>query len=124
MAIAKNKTKIPPQPPQPRWDAKTHFLWLDILLVKRFEVPSQIQEFILKLFQNCNWEPIISVSRLPGESDRSLQDRLHDVVTALNRDQKDANIYFFRTGQGNEIAWELIPTHKKGPRKRRISDPE
>ncbi len=120
MPTAKTKPKFPPQLPQPRWDADAHALWLDTVLVKKFDVRAPLQEHILKLFQNANWASIITVKHLPGDSDRPLQDRIHDTVEALNHCQKAANIYFFRNGRGNEIGWELTPTHKKGPRKTSI----
>ena len=124
MPTAKTKSKIPLQLPNLRWDAHTHTLWLDTVLVKKFDVRAPLQEFILMLFQNGNWPPIITVKHLPGESDRPHQDRIHDLVFGLNHDQKAANIFFFRNGQGNEIGWELTPTHKKGPRKKSIPPAE
>ena len=124
MPTAKTKPKLPPQLPQTRWDADTHALLLDTVLVKKFDVRAPLQEYVLKLFQNANWPPIITVKHLPGDSDRPLQDRIHDAVVHLNRGQKAANIFFFRNGQGNEIGWELTPTHKKGPRKKSIPPAE
>ena len=124
MPLAKAKSKIPPQLPQPRWDEDAHTLWLDTVLVKKFDVRAPLQEFILMLFQNGNWPPIITLKHLPGDSDRPLQDRIHDTVEALNHCQTSTKIYFFRTGQGNEIGWELTPTHKKVPRKNSIPPAE
>ena len=124
MPLAKAKSKILPQLPQPRWDEDEHALWLDTVLVKKFDVRAPLQEFILKQFQIANWPPIITVKHLPGDSDRPLQDRIHDLIFGLNSNQKAGKIYFYRSGQGNEIGWELTPTHKKGPRKKSIPPAE
>ncbi len=124
MPTAKTKPKTPPQLPQPRWDADAHSLWLATAIVKKFDVRAPLQEVILNLFQYANWPPIITVKQLPGNSDRPLQDRIHDLVLGLNSNQKAGKIYFFRSGQGNEIGWEVTPTHKKGPRKKSIAPAE
>ena len=100
----------------PRWDARDRCLWIGKVLVKKFGALAPAQEFLLASLEREGWKTPLRIVSLPGKSKRKLQGCLHDAVRGLNRLQQVGRIFFFRTGLGNEIGWELTPTHKRKPK--------
>jgi hypothetical protein len=108
----------PPPRITPRWDTARRNLLLGNQLVKRFRVPAAMQECILAAFEEDGWPPRIDDPLSPdGRLRQTRQDRLHDVVEALNGHQLDARIHFYRDGTGQGVCWELpsAPPPRKRP---------
>ena len=116
MKTSPQATVDAPQYAIPNWDARDRCLWVGEVLVKKFGALAPSQEFLLASLEREGWKTPLRIVSLPGKSKRTLQGRLHDAIRGLNRLQRVGRIYFFRTGRGNEIGWELTPTHKKKPK--------
>lgn len=76
-------------------------------IVKQFKLPAVNQESILVAFEEEGWRQRIDDPIHPNGEQDSKQ-RLHDTITALNRNQKRRLIRFLGDGTGTGVRWELI----------------
>ena len=90
----------------PRWDRDRHELRFGDAVIKQFKLPAVNQEAILAAFQEESWPPRID-DPLPPQNEKDPKRRLHDTITALNRNQKKRLIRFLGDGSGQGVRWEL-----------------
>ena len=88
----------------PRWDFQLRELTIRGELVKRFKNPAPCQELVLAAFEEEGWPPRIDDPLSGGDSSDDEQ-RLHDVVRNLNRNQARGRIHFSRDGKGQGVRW-------------------
>jgi hypothetical protein len=93
--------------PTPHFDRESRELRVGDRLVKRFRQPASCQETILRAFDEKGW-PRVMPDPLPPEKGRCAQRRLHDTVNNLNRNQRQALIRFYVTGNGRRVGWGLV----------------
>jgi hypothetical protein len=74
--------------------------------VKLFKVPAINQEAVLAAFEEEEWPPRID-DPLSPRGEQNPKRRLHDTITALNRNQKAPLIRFFGDGSGQGVRWEF-----------------
>lgn len=90
----------------PFYDARKRKLWFRKVLVKSFAQPARNQVLVLEGFQDSAWDGPID-DPLPPVPGRIPQQRLHDTITALNRNQAGGLVYihFRGTGTGEQVQW-------------------
>jgi hypothetical protein len=86
----------------PHWNGM--LLYYDGELVKRFRVPASFQRIALNAFQGAGWPRRIP-DPFPWDEDVDPRDRLHNVVTSLNR-QITPLLDFYRDGTGHGLCWK------------------
>jgi hypothetical protein len=91
----------------PRWDMGRRELHCGSILVKRFRRPAPNQERILCAFEEEGWPSHID-DPLPILPERAPQERLHDTINHLNRNQKHDVLRFRSNGHGSGVCWELV----------------
>ena len=100
----------------PVWNAKTRELCFGGELVKRFRTPAPCQEVILSAFEEEGW-PVRLDDPLTGNGGQDPQQRLHDAVRCLNRNQVNRLVRFFRDGTGQGVCWAADGKGKVRPRR-------
>jgi hypothetical protein len=88
----------------PRWDSGRRELSKSGLVVKKFRVPAPNQETILSAFEEEGWPPRID-DPLPAAAGFDPDQRLHDAVRGLNRNQQHRLIQFLRDGKAEGVCW-------------------
>lgn len=91
---------------KPCWNETRRELSLAGLVVKRFRVPAQNQERILRVFEEEGWAEHIH-DPLPENYDIDAPTRLHDAINRLNRCQINPLLRFRGDGRGTGVLWEL-----------------
>jgi len=99
----RNTVATPDQ--KPRWDTTRRELTLSGLIVKRFRVPAQNQETILRAFEDEGWTEHIH-DPLPVTHEIDAPTRLHDAINRLNKCQIHPLLRFHGNGKGTGILWE------------------
>ncbi len=89
----------------PRWDAARRELRFGPHLIKAFRSPSPNQEMILTVFEEEGWPSRID-DPLPPHPEMLAQQRLHDTLKSLNRNQHQRLIRFVGDGTGQGVCWE------------------
>jgi hypothetical protein len=97
-----------PNPNRPKYEQGVRELRLGKRLVKRYRVPADNQELILKAFEEEHWPPHID-DPLPPRVDIDPHERLHETIKSLNKSQINRLIRFSGDGTGRGILWSLIP---------------
>jgi hypothetical protein len=103
--VAANLNGSPSAASKPCWDSSRRELSLDGMVVKRFRVPAQTQELILRAFQEDGWPEHID-DPLPGSGAIDARTRLHDAIHRLNGHQANRLIRFSGNGNGTGVCWE------------------
>ncbi len=85
----------------PQWDGE--FLYYAGELVKRLQERANFQRIALNAFHDAGWARRI-VDPFPWDADIDPRERLHNAVTALNR-QITALLEFYRDGTGSGLCW-------------------
>jgi hypothetical protein len=84
-------------------------LSLNGTVVKRFRVPAQNQELILRAFEEEGWPDHID-DPLPVSGDIDPLTRLHDAINRLNGCQTNPVLRFSGNGTGTGVSWAPRPT--------------
>jgi hypothetical protein len=103
---ARDKTSVSPPHVKPQWNPLRRELSLGGITVKRFRVPADNQEIILRVFEDNGWPEQID-DPLPQQAHVDPQARLHDAIKRLNRKQANHLLRFHGNGTGTGIAWSL-----------------
>ncbi|MFO0811484.1 MAG: hypothetical protein U0746_22880 [Gemmataceae bacterium] len=90
---------------RPRWDAARRELWFRGRLVKRFRQAAENQTRIIDAFEQRGWPPRID-DPMPPEDGVVSEERLHETIKALNRNQKYRGLHFGGDGLGTGVLWE------------------
>ena len=90
---------------KPRFKNRT--LWVGRTKIKQFDGPADVQELILKAFQEQHWQHRID-DPLPPKHGKDPKKRLHDAVRRLNGHQRTTLLRFPVTGRGTAITWEFV----------------
>jgi hypothetical protein len=106
----------------PVWDAACRELRLRGQIVKRFKVPSPIQESILAAFEEEGWPAAID-DPLPPHPEQDQRRRLRNTIQNLNTNQRVPLIHFRGDGSGERVLWELghRRDRRHAPRRRRAA---
>ncbi len=105
-AGAKRAVPLPERAPlaAPRWDPHRREPCAGQALIKRFRVPAPSQELILTAFEEDAW-PVRIDDPLPIVSEADPNQRLHDAIRGLNRNQMGRLLKFERDGRGTGVCW-------------------
>jgi hypothetical protein len=103
------------RPGIPVWDRDRQELRLGVVVIKRFKAPAPNQEAVLSAFEEEGW-PIRVDDPIPPHRDQDPKRRLHDTITALNRNQRHYALRFTGDGSGRGVRWELLnPSEEAKP---------
>jgi hypothetical protein len=89
---------------KPRWDAGRRELWYGERRVKRLDSKASNQATVLAAFEEEGWPPRID-DPLPMVDGMDPQERLHETVKRLNREQTESVLTFHRDGSGQGVSW-------------------
>jgi hypothetical protein len=89
----------------PNWDTDRRMLTWDGRIVKHYRRPADNQVLILSAFQEENW-PVRIFNPLAPHPSQDMKRRLNTTITALNRGQRHALLYFRGDGTGEGVLWE------------------
>lgn len=93
--------------PLPQWDAARRELRALGLIAKRFKRPAPLQWLVLASFEELGWVCRID-DPLSGLPEQKAKERLHGVITRLNKGHQNAVIRFTGDGTGRGICWEYV----------------
>jgi hypothetical protein len=94
---------------KPWWNSTRRELGLNGTVVKRFRVPAQNQELILRAFEEEGWPDHID-DPLPVHGEIDPPTRLHDAINRLNGCQIHRLLRFSGNGSGTGVCWEFRQT--------------
>src|SRR5262249_41460473 len=75
------------------------------VVVKHFGRPAPSQDWLLRAFQQQNWQRCIDIPPLP-ESKSNRKRFLHNTIENLHRDQLHPLIHFYIDVSGRRVCWE------------------
>jgi hypothetical protein len=116
-AYALDGADPPAVAPRPHWDAGCRQLLVGPILVKRYRQPAANQEKILEAFEEEGWPPRID-DPLPPRYEQDTKRRLHSTINNLNRGQERQILHFYGGGDGQTVAWKLLPGETRARPKR------
>jgi len=89
----------------PEWRLDQRELWLGLYLVKRFPVPAENQELLLRAFQEQHWIKCMD-DPLPPTDGIDAKRRLNQAIRRLNEKQTNPLIRFHGNGNGTGVRWD------------------
>lgn len=101
---------------RPHYDADRRLLTLHGHVVKRFRVPADNQELILRALEEENWPPHLD-DPLPPKPEIDRKKRLLNALYKLNHHQESNLLFFEADGRSSGVRWKVIEGRSKRDRR-------